>query len=427
MSTSYHPLVRDLYDFAHRTDDRHQDFCQAIVSARNPDHGGKLEMDQEHIERLEGYFRFCDNLLKWVPRVDTTGDELLQKLLVFYWVFNQPQLSKYQTQITPESAGTDPTWLSYWQVLFARELGFFLGTKESACGISSFYQNENYNQEADLWQDPPKGGWVSFNQWFAREWKDIDVARPLQLEDMEDNVVVSAADSKFGGHFPVEQGGVVLQEKVLNIKGIVWPIEKLLEGVPKVENFNGGSFMHAFLSPSDYHRQHAPVSGTVVMAKVIQELVYLQVTPDRGEARLAPDRGLLVKKPLVNRMILTDIAAGSGKKLKDLLGDDGIATLDINAPDEPGYQWCQTRGLIVIETPDHGRVAVLPVGMAQVSSVVLLVEQGQQVEKGDQISYFQFGGSDIVLVFENPVDYSVELDHKCNIRTRIATFQSPSS
>ena len=38
--------------------------------------------------------------------------------------------------------------------------------------------------------------------------------------------------------------------------------------------------------------------------------------------------------------------------------------------------------------------------MAQVSSVKLSVKKYQQVEKGDEISYFQLGGSDIIMVFE---------------------------
>jgi phosphatidylserine decarboxylase len=61
--------------------------------------------------------------------------------------------------------------------------------------------------------------------------------------------------------------------------------------------------------------------------------------------------------------------------------------------------------LVVIETEDIGWVAVLPIGMAQVSSVVLSDEvknaaaTGSKISKGDEISHFEFGGSDIVIVF----------------------------
>jgi phosphatidylserine decarboxylase len=49
---------------------------------------------------------------------------------------------------------------------------------------------------------------------------------------------------------------------------------------------------------------------------------------------------------------------------------------------------------------DVGLVAVVPVGMAQISSTFLTVTEGQQVEKGQEFGYFQFGGSDIILLFQ---------------------------
>jgi phosphatidylserine decarboxylase len=68
--------------------------------------------------------------------------------------------------------------------------------------------------------------------------------------------------------------------------------------------------------------------------------------------------------------------------------------------DTAGYQFAQTRGLIVLDSP-IGLVAVLPIGMSQVSSVIITAEVGVTVRKGEELSYFQFGGSDIILVFEN--------------------------
>lgn len=393
--TVYTPLVQDFKEYVFRDPKRKEQFDLAIKYAIDPNRGGSDEMKAEKIGTLEDYFRYCNDLLHWVPRVSTTGDELLRKLLVFYWVFNQENLANYQTSINPASIADDPKWLSYWLVIYAREIGRFLDTKESTAGIETFYKNSKYNQEAAKWQDVPEGGWASFNQFFARHWKNIDDARPLKEEDKPDNVIVSGADSRFGGHWNVEDGYVTLKQ-------FEWPVAKLLHDA--VGAFRNGSFMHAFLGPNDYHRQHAPVSGEVIEARVIQEQVYLQVTKnsESNVVGLAPGRGLLVSKP----------AASPSKGEKSL-----------DAPDEPGYQWCQTRGLIVIQTEKYGKVAVLPIGMAQVSSVVLSVQKGQKINKGDEISYFQFGGSDIVLVFEKEVDYAVESNHKCNIRTRIATFK----
>ena len=125
--------------------------------------------------------------------------------------------------------------------------------------------------------------------------------------------------------------------------------------------------MHAFLNTTDYHRQHAPVAGKVVEARNIQGTAYLEVIAD-----LLP-------------------------------GQDGKSKLamkrNFDAPDDPGYEFMQARGLIIIES-EIGLVAVLPMGMAQVSSVVITAEEGVTLAKGEEISYFQFGGSDIVMVFE---------------------------
>ena len=85
------------------------------------------------------------------------------------------------------------------------------------------------------------------------------------------------------------------------------------------------------------------------------------------------------------------------------------------ALDNPGYQFIQTRGCIIIDTEtDRGHVAVLPIGMFQVSSVNLSVKAGDHVRKGDEISWFEFGGSDIVMVFEkkaNPHEWPERVHH----------------
>jgi len=61
--------------------------------------------------------------------------------------------------------------------------------------------------------------------------------------------------------------------------------------------------------------------------------------------------------------------------------------------DGTGYQFTQARGLIVIDSP-VGLVAVLPIGMGQVSSVNLTAQVGAHLAKGEEFGYFAFGGSD---------------------------------
>jgi hypothetical protein len=166
MSTpTYKPksaVVRDLADFICRSNSRVSEFTAAVESARKPENGGQNEMDQEKIYTLEDYIKFLDNFILWAPKVSSSGDEVLNKILVFYWVLDQPVLKRYQTTIAPETADTDLKWLSYWLVTFAHEQGKWLDTEESAGSVYSFYRNTKYNKDADQWEEPDDG-WKPFN------------------------------------------------------------------------------------------------------------------------------------------------------------------------------------------------------------------------------------------------------------------------
>jgi hypothetical protein len=136
----------------------------------------------------------------------------------------------------------------------------------------------------------------------------------------------------------------------------------------------------------------------------IQGQVYLEVNPvqnDDGELTLAPQRRL--HNPVEH---------------KNVVGTYGV---EFDAPDNPGYQFVQTRGLVTLDTA-IGLAAVLPMGMAQVSSVVLTAEVGVTLRKGEEISFFQFGGSDIVVLYQNRsnVSMTAQVGTHYKIGTRIA-------
>ena len=77
--------------------------------------------------------------------------------------------------------------------------------------------------------------------------------------------------------------------------------------------------------------------------------------------------------------------------------------------------------MILIES-EIGLVAVLPIGMAQVSSVVLSVQAGDTAAKGREISKFQFGGSDIVMVFQKEANVVIHqvFGERYNYGSRVA-------
>jgi phosphatidylserine decarboxylase len=136
-------------------------------------------------------------------------------------------------------------------------------------------------------------------------------------------------------------------------------------------------YMHSYLSAHDYHRFHVPVRGVVREVRNIPGRVILDV----------------IKK------------------------EDG--SLDMTDGDT--YQLTQQRGLIIIESP-LGLVAVLPIGMGQVSSVNLTAQVGATLAKGEEFGYFTFGGSDIIIMFEaNKVKVTAQVGTHYNQGKEVAT------
>ena len=130
------------------------------------------------------------------------------------------------------------------------------------------------------------------------------------------------------------------------------------------EAFAGGTLTHTFLDVNDYHRYHFPVSGTILEVRKIPSL-------DAVGGIISWDR----------------------EQKKYLLWDEN-----------PGWQSLETRDCLIMDT-EHGLVAILPIGMSQVSSCNWeeSVKPGAVVRAGDPMGYFLFGGSDIVMVFQEGV------------------------
>jgi len=232
-----------------------------------------------------------------------------------------------------------------WVIRFVEDWGNFLDTPASLAAIQSFYADPRYRMD-DYFVSP--GGWRNFNQFFAREVKPGK--RPIAGR-CDARIIVSPADSVFLGVWPVAD------DATIEAKGVRYSIPALLDGSPYADAFRGGVFTHAFLNVNDYHRFHAPVAGKVLESRVILGKMVLEV--DRKA-----DTGAL--EPL----------------------------------DPVGYQFTQARGLLVLESDSVGLVAVLPIGMAQVSSVTLTPDVGAKLAKGEEFGFFQFGGSDIIMVFQ---------------------------
>lgn len=353
MTTSqYHPVVQELIDMIAQNGWQSR-FEEALKKARSYNVEGF-----DDVTTLDDYFKWINAQLSWVPVEDLYGKEVFRHVCKFYFILDQSPVKELQNAVTPHDRMQPLTPLSAWMRKFMVALGQWMDDPRTITPESeaTFFKCPPYNMDEYL---RPRGGWKSFNQMFARRTKPG--YRPIAAIG-DSRIITSPADATFDGQWEVNTNSGV------DIKGLHWKIEELLEGSPYAHAFEGGQWTHSFLNTNDYHRQHAPVAGTIVEARVIQGTVYLQVTAE----------------PIPN-----DTCGRSRLVGKRVFG----------APDEAGYEFMQTRGLVVIDSP-IGYVAVLPMGMAQVSSIVLTAEEGRTLHKGEEISYFQFGGSDIVMVFQ---------------------------
>ena len=152
------------------------------------------------------------------------------------------------------------------------------------------------------------------------------------------------------------------------VKDQPYSIRNILDFDERAVKFDNGTVYQAFLSGLSYHRWHSPVSGTVVKTKVVGGTYYLE-NIEEGFAN--PD-GADESAPNASQRFLSAVA---------------------------------TRGLIFIEADGPiGLMCFVAVGMSEVSSCDIGVQEGQRVEKGDEIGMFHYGGSSHCLLFRDDVN-----------------------
>ncbi|KAL3442979.1 phosphatidylserine decarboxylase-domain-containing protein [Aspergillus insuetus] len=345
----YAPVVEELGVWVGANKTRRKDFERAIHTARSHN-----TWEMRDIHCLEDYLRFINEQLFWIPTEAVRPKDLLFRLRTFWFVLDQPSIIRYQSAIhlpigCEQYQNEQPTWLSAWMVRYSNKIGIFMDTPESAGALDTFKKSPSYHINDYL---EPRGGWQTFNEFFARHVKPG--RRPIASIG-DPSVLTSPADFEF------KEAHRITPKSTVVTKGLVWPLTQMFADSPYRARFANGVWLHGFLNVDDYHRVHAPVAGKVVEARIIPGQNYMLVEADAARR------------------------------------EDGVSELCI--PNETGYQFYQSRGLVILDT-GAGLVAVLPVGMAIVSSVILTAEVGAELYKGEELGYFQFGGSDIVLVFE---------------------------
>ncbi|CAG8190321.1 unnamed protein product [Penicillium salamii] len=184
----------------------------------------------------------------------------------------------------------------------------------------------------------------NFNEFFYRALKPD--ARPCSGPN-EPKIVVSPADCR----------SVVFDRMSdatgIWVKGREFSIERLLgDAYPEdAARYRNGAMGVFRLAPQDYHRFHIPVDGIMGEPKTIEGEYYT-----------------------VNPMAI--------RSSLDVYGEN-------------------VRILVPIDSVEHGRVMVVCVGAMMVGSTIITRKAGEKVSRAEELGYFKFGGSTLLVLFED--------------------------
>lgn len=178
----------------------------------------------------------------------------------------------------------------------------------------------------------------SLNEFFSRRLKI-----GMREIDTTADAMTSPVDGIITGMGEIHAG------TILNVKGQDYTVGDLLAQSPRMENYMHGYMYVLYLSPTDYHRIHSPVTGTQSESEYLKGKVY-----PVNDFAMTHIRGVLSR----NERLITYIAHG------------------------------------------FGEVAVVKVGAMNVSSIRYADESRTQWDIGDELAYFEFG-STVVLLTEN--------------------------
>jgi phosphatidylserine decarboxylase len=211
-------------------------------------------------------------------------------------------------------------------------------------------------------QSAPHYGFQCWNDWFTRRLTPN--ARPVDGED-DPLVIVHAAENYPLTSIKLPFTNVKKTDKFW-LKENRYSLYDMLDaekmGIKHVvdESFVGGTIYQGFLCPWCYHWWHTPVSGTIEYSYSLAGTYYMQ-NPSFDISNM--------NNYFFSQVFMSNVSA---------------------------------RHVLIINThnPEIGRVALVEIGMVEVSSCIPLVKVGDKVKKGEPIGRFEYGGSSHVIVFD---------------------------
>jgi phosphatidylserine decarboxylase len=310
----------------------------------------KEENNPWHKKKFDDLCKFFNDWYYLVPVNNSpTFDEFLYitKLAWFY----------YKNEFGQQIVGKDPG-LS-WSKDFVAARGKFMDSKESTTTIPQWIADPSI--EIGQYIVPPNG-FESFNEFFVR---DLKPGTRMVASPTDDSVMVAPTDCVLNMIDPLttEAGIPTKLNQKLNVK-------ELLAGSGYAKYFENGTAISCILLPNTYHHYHAVVSGKVVESR--------------------------------------EDVADAYWGIKDFPGFINSGNI--------GYGQSYSvfehfrRGYFVIETNGYGYVAMIPVGLDTIGSVVfedkwkkVTPANPVPVNKGEKLGHFAYGGSLVITLIEQGI------------------------
>ena len=200
--------------------------------------------------------------------------------------------------------------------------------------------------------------YISFNDFFYRKLKRS--ARPIE------NGFVSPGDGKM---LAFEN---IADIKNFFIKGREFTLKEFLGNDALAEKHKNSSLIILRLAPNDYHRYHFPFKGTPSKMTKIKG-AYFSVSPY------------------------------------------ALASNFTKVFCENKREYC------ILSSEVKGDIIIAPVGATMVGSIIETYTPNASVKKGDEMGYFAFGGSTIVLIVDKK-SLKIDADILKNTKNSIETF-----
>ncbi|GAA5828047.1 hypothetical protein JCM5353_003162 [Sporobolomyces roseus] len=205
---------------------------------------------------------------------------------------------------------------------------------------------KTYNINCEELERPNIADYSTFNQFFYRKLRKG--ARPIASPE-DQKVVSSGADCRITVFESVDKA------KEFWIKDHSFTVSSLLQDDSLAKSFENASMIIFRLAPADYHRFQSPVSAEIRSTKHLAGQYYT------------------VNPCAVNE----DLPVFTGNKR-----DVTILSMAQEGGESLNLAWVQ-------------------IGAMLVGSIVQTAQEGQQVKRGDELGYFAYGGSTIVLLVPN--------------------------